>query len=73
MDEEYFQPSAPLSWQALGAIAMAGVSGMLEEAAGFFEGLSTAFAADHNYQQERLAMREQAALEIEALTRGVES
>lgn len=72
MDDEMFTPSAPLSWQGIGAIALAGVSGMLEEAAGILEGFATALAADHNWQLERREMHEQAALEIEALTRGIE-
>lgn len=71
-DFETFAPSVPLTWQAVGAIFMAGVSGILEEVAGIAEGMSTALAADHNYQVDRRAMHEQAALEIESLTRGIE-
>lgn len=70
-DFEYETFSAPLTWQAVGAITFAGVSGVVEQVAGIFEGLSTAFAADHNWQMSRRQMHEEAALEIEALVRGV--
>lgn len=71
-DFETFAPSVPLTWQALGAIVLSGISGVVEEVAGIAEGLATALAADHNYQIDRRNMHEQAALEIEALTRGIE-
>lgn len=74
MDEDYTieRPSGPITWRALGAIALAGASGIFEEIAATVEGFSTALIASHNHAVEQRHFREQAALEIETLTRGLE-
>lgn len=69
MDDDTFTPTAPLTWQGVCAVLSSGVSGLFDEAAGVFEGLSSLFAADHNYQQDRRTFHERAALEMEALIR----
>lgn len=73
MDDEqetYTRPSGPLTWQAVSAVALAGISGALEEVASLFEGMSTLLVGAHNHEIERRAFHEQAAREIETLTGG---
>lgn len=69
---DYCRPSVPMTWQGVSAVVLSGVSGIIDEIGGIFEGLATVLAADHNWRIDQRNMREQAALEIEMLTRGFE-
>lgn len=73
-DDKYkdFCPSVPMTWQGVSAVVLSGVAGIIDEIGGIFEGLATVLAADHNWRIDQRNMREQAALEIEMLTRGFE-
>lgn len=59
--EEYIRPSRRLSWKNVGAVVLSGVGGICE-------GISILLMADANYDDDRLAFHEEAALEIESLT-----
>ena len=62
----------PITWQALVAVALSGAGAVLGEVGDTLEAFARQFHNHHLYELERRAFHEQAALEIESFTRGLE-
>ena len=69
LDMEEYRPSRRLCWQNVAAVVLSGLSGALEQAAAIPEAVAALLMADANYSEDRTAFHEEAALEIETLTK----
>ena len=69
LDMEEYRPSRRLCWQNVAAVVLSGLSGALEQAAAIPEAIAALLMADANYSEDRTAFHEEAALEIETLTK----
>jgi len=69
LDLEEYRPSRRLCWQNIAAVVLSGISGALEQAAAIPEAVAALLMADANYTEDRTTFHEEAALEIETLTK----